>query len=182
MSNKNWKKSPWTIAIVSGLLPFFCSIVYDLIKEKPFFSTIWIVLKWIGNLLLSFINLELKLWWIVVGIALIIFIIYITDKIGRSKAFKPDFYEYCEDKFNKWKWTWEWKFSESKNVWIASNLEAKCPQCETPMIERRTYHHIHFDCPRCNFSASDNECDYPDKVERIIIDNIERKRKKKKQP
>jgi hypothetical protein len=89
----------------------------------------------------------------------------------------PEFHQYTSDKFKFWKWSWEWRFGQRENAWIVNNLRAHCPNCDTTMIESHTSFGPHFECPRCEFRANEFKCDKRDKVERVIIDNIERRQK-----
>jgi len=180
MKKENWIKSPWTISIVTALISFLLTITNDYFKEKPILTTILTILKWTGSLIWSILDFSIKIWWIIIFILFLIVILFLYDKFSQTKTFKPDFYDYREDKFKKWKWSWSWEWNHSKNAWIISNLKAHCPNCNTPMIENSTYHGLSFDCPRCDYYARDSQCDEPHKVERIILDNIDRKRKTQK--
>ena len=86
MKKETWKKSPWVIPIVILLL----TVGYDKIKDKPFFSTIWSALKWIGDLGLKILNFELRLWWVIIFIGLSIFIIYVIRKIKGITEFSGE--------------------------------------------------------------------------------------------
>lgn len=176
---KKWIKSPWGISIGTAIFSLLLTMGYDYSKDKPVLTTIWNVIIWIWDLILTILNFNLKVWWLIVAIGLFILILYIIDKFKREETFKPDFYSYREGKFKKWKWTWGWNWSQSKNAWGITDMKAHCPNCDTPMIEHSRVYGLSFDCPRCDFRASDNQCDEPHKIERIILDNIDRKRKEK---
>lgn len=176
---KKWIKSPWGISIGTAIFSLLLTMGYDYSKEKPVLTTIWKVIVWIWDLLLTILNFNLKVWWLILAVGLFILILYIIDKLKKEETFKPDFYSYREGKFKEWKWTWGWNWSQSKNAWIISDMKAHCPNCDTPMIEHSSVYGLSFDCPRCDFRASDNQCEEPYKIERIIFDNIDRKRKEK---
>ena len=178
---KKWFKSPWGISITPTIISFLLTIGYDAIKGKPIFSTVWIILKAIWGAVLAFLNFDLKVWWVLSGIILLILIFCL---IIALKQIKPDFNDYTEDTFQHWKWSWAWKFDNLESAWTISSLKAHCPKCNTPMMDySNNYDGLRFACPRCNFSASKNDCDAPHKVELIILDNINRKRKEQdKQP
>ena len=53
-------------------------------------------------------------------------------------------------------------------------MKAHCPKCNTPMAQHTNHWSIRFECPRCDYRAEDEECDQPDKIERIILDNADR--------
>lgn len=174
---KEWIKSPWGISLGTAIFSLLLTVGYDYSKQKPILTTIWNIVVWVWNLIIRVLNFNLKIWWIIVAVGLFIFILYIIDKFKQDDSFKPDFYSYREGRFKRWRWTWEWKFSQSKNAWVISNMKAHCPNCDTPMIEHSSIYGYSFDCPRCDYRASDSQCDEPHKIERIILDNIDRKRK-----
>ena len=176
MRDNTWLKSSWTISIGTSIFSLLLTIGYDFSKNKPFFSTIWQILKVICSFVISILNFDLKVWWVIVGIIVIIAVIYLIDKIKQEETSRPDFYTYTQDKFKQWRWSWKWKLDSSRNAWVISDLAAHCPNCNTPMIEYSIY--VCFVCPRCDFRSSDSQCDEPDKIERVILDNIERQRTK----
>jgi len=177
------RKSPWTISIGTAIFSLLLTMGYDYLKEKPILTTIWTIFKWIGNFVWSVLDFDVKFWWIIVVIGLFILIIKIIYKFKTEEAFKPDFYNYRTDKFKRWTWTWDWKFDAIRKAWIIEDLQASCPKCETPMINNSNRYGLDFDCPRCDFNASDSQCDEPHKIKRIILDNIDRiKAEKKNKP
>jgi hypothetical protein len=150
MQNRNWTKSPWTISIVTAIFSLLLTMFYDYFKNNPVLTTVWSIIKWIGNLLWTILNFDLKVWWIVIALILLIFVLFIIDKFKNADAFKPYFHNYIEDNFKWWKWTWSWELNRSKSAWVISNLKAHCPKCDTPMIEiPSSLNGLSFDCPRC---------------------------------
>ena len=176
---RKWIKSPWGISIGTAIFSLLLTMGYDKAKEKPILSTIWNIIVWIWDLIISILNFNLKVWWFILGVGIFILALYIIDKFKKEESFKPDFYSYREDKVKNWKWTWSWKWNNSKSAWVISDFQAHCPNCDTPMIDDSSSYGLSYDCPRCNFSASGDRCDEPHKIERIILDNIDRKRKNK---
>ena len=177
MTKKSFIRSPWTISIGTATFSMLLTILYDSIKQKPILSTLSLVFKWIWNAIITILNYNIKVWWILLGIFIFILILYLIDKFKPEKTFKPDFYDYREDRFRVWKWTWIWKWSQSHKAWIINELKAHCPTCDTPLIDYSSIHGYYFDCPRCSFIARDGQCDNPDKIERVILDNVDRQRK-----
>lgn len=178
MAKNKLTKDPWTISIVTAIFSLLLTMGYDYSKSKPILTTILMFLNMLGNLFVNFLNFDLKVWWLLVGL-----LIFIISKLQEEESSKPDFYNYREDQFKRWKWTWSWKWSNSENAWIISNMKAHCPNCDTPLIEHLVLNGLSFDCPRCEFSARDGQCDESHKIERIILDNIDRRRNEaKKKP
>jgi hypothetical protein len=178
MKSKEWIKSPWTISIVTTIFGFLLSTVYDYSKSKPIFSTILQILKGLWNFIISALNFNIKVWWLIVSLIVIIAIIYLVINFKQEKTIKPDFYNYRDERFKFWRWSWDWKFNYSKNVWCISNLTAHCPKCDTPLINHSNFYgELIFECPRCDFRARDSQCDEPHKIEMLILDNIDRERR-----
>lgn len=174
---KKLLKAPWGISIGTAVFSFILTLGYDLLKVKPVLSTIGIVLQAIWSAILAFLNFELKVWWIILGIIVLFIFLYIWCKISDLKEQeKPDFFNYNEDTFQHWKWSWKWKWNDYEKAWHVADLKAHCPKCNTPMIDQSSY--IDFTCPRCNFNATGEKCDMPHKVERVILDNVDRKRQR----
>lgn len=173
---EKWYKSPWTISISTAVFSFLITLGYDLIKEIPILTTTLRLIKWGWDLVLEILNFNIKIWWLLILIAVVILIFYLINKLRNKVSTKPDFYNYREDILKNWKWSWGWEFQSYKNSWKLSNLKAHCPECNTPMIDSSNDYFKMFDCPRCDFGARDSDCEIPHKIERIIIDNIRRKR------
>ncbi|MDR3704342.1 MAG: hypothetical protein P4L28_00350 [Paludibacteraceae bacterium] len=179
---KKTTKSPWIISISTAIFSLFLTIGYDYFKKNPFFTTIGTIFNWAWRTLINALNFELKIWWILMAIAFFVGIIYLIKKSKGEEPVLPDFHTYREGKLKKWKWTWDWKWSTSGDGWIITDMEAHCPNCDTPMIDNSSMYGFSFDCPRCEFHASDSQCDEPRKIERIIHDNIDRMRKENSVP
>lgn len=177
---KNFLKSPWTISITTAVFSFFLTVIYDIIKKKQLLSTMKAILLSLQNGFVAFLNYELKVWWILLGIVALFLLLLIISGIknGEGKDNKPDFIDYTEDHFGDWKWSWEWRYNTLKATWYLSQLKAHCPKCDTPMfLDSDGYL---FRCPRCGFvSYQRNGYKKSYDVHALIIDNLNRKRKAK---
>ena len=176
--NKNkehWIKSSWAISIGTAIFSLLLTIAYDYFKEKPVLSTIWAIIRWIKNLTWNFLNFDLKIWWIIVAFILLTFIIKIINNSKIKETSTHKFHDYREGKFKKWRWTWSWRLNNIRKAWIISDMKAHCPNCDTAMIDYSSTYYLEFGCPRCDFKAHDSQCDEPQKIERIILDDIDRK-------
>ena len=173
---KKFLNSPWTIAIGAAIFSFLLSVGYDLFKGEKLFTTINAIFTWIVTKIAIFFNFEIKVWWILVAIVVLIIILVVLAGATNSKGEnKEEFLEYTEDHFRSWNWSWSWKFNRSDYKWHITNLQAHCPQCDTPMIPDRL--EDFFQCPRCCFQSSGLGHEKSYEVEEIIIDNLDRKRK-----
>lgn len=169
---KIWK-SPWTIAIVSAFLAPIATIIIDAIMKKPFLSTLWSVIRTLWSWIITFLTFDLKVWWVLLGICVIIGIFFVIAKISDAKQEdkEPEFLSYKNDTFCSWKWSWEWQLFNRDKKWHVVNLKAHCPKCDTPMFHDS--YETSFQCPRCNYqSRYGEEHKRSQEVEAIIIDNL----------
>lgn len=172
---KKFLKSPWTIGISTTLLGFILTIGYDLIKGKQVFTTIGKFFSMLWRWIITFLTLDLKVWWVLLGIAVLFFVLYAVAKISEPKEqVKPAFTNYTQDRFRLWKWSWNWEWSSYHKQWHVANLHAHCPQCDTPMNHDQ-YEDV-FQCPRCHFRAEYDNHEKSYEVETVIIDNLNRQK------
>jgi len=168
---KKWFKSPAGIGVGTTLLAFVLTVFYDLVKTKPVLTTILTILQGIWKFILSFLNFQLRVWWVLLGIVGVIFVLYIIFKVDDLKHLDtnlPTFLHYTRDKVLNWTWEWDWEKKYDGKYWI-ENLHPICPHCNTPLVcEYGT-----FKCPRCHFSEGSNIPNY-DTVQIMITDNIKK--------
>jgi hypothetical protein len=176
MKKKEWANNSWVVGIGCAVVSLLLTMGYDYSKQNPILTTVAKILKlgWFG--LLGILNFEIRLWWLLCAVSLFIIIVRIFDSFRKAPEHpsnRPDFYDYTEDQFRKWKWSWDWKYSLAKKAWVAENMQAHCPQCDTPLIFTHGFAEVK--CPRCSYAEySDIEFAYT--VEHLILDNVARKR------
>jgi hypothetical protein len=174
MKSKKWIMSPWTISIVTTIFGVLLTILYDFLKDKPILTTIIFIFITIRDSILFVLNINLRLWWIILLIIIILVLLYFK-KINKIEPIPPDYTSYRSDKFKKWEWSWNWRYDNSKNIWVINDLTAYCPNCGTPLSIYYDYIQNIAECPRCEYKVYGNECEDPEKIEKIIIDNVKRK-------
>ncbi|MGB4658921.1 MAG: hypothetical protein WBI07_07070 [Mobilitalea sp.] len=164
-------KSPWTISIVTMIISFLLTVIYDLIKGKEIFSTIGRFFLAVWKVVIAFLFFDIKVWWIIVGIAFIVLMLYLVSRrLDKKNTQKPDFTSYKMDRFNKWKWSWSWKYINYSKQWEISDLIAHCPKCNTPM--QHDVYEEYFKCPRCKFQPPYDDFEKSYEVSAVIIDNV----------
>ncbi len=170
---KKFFMNPWTITLGSGLFVLLITIAIDLITAEKIFSTIVTVLSSALDGILAFLNFKLKVWWVITGIAALVFALYLWSKYLDSKKIEqndPAFLEYTKDYILNYNWKWRWE----KNLYgkyEIENLHPICSECETPLTRANGYGQLH--CLRCNMTfqqalPDDNE------VKMLISDNANR--------
>lgn len=169
MKNK-WIHNPWTISIGTALLSICLTAIYDLIKDKPFLSTLLHVVTWIFELIVSVLTFKLSLW--IVILLMVGLWLFIRVRNLSKKVIDPDFWNYKRDVFNKWIWKWDYEFLGSS--WDIINLRPHCPNCETMLINKGSMYHGDVRCPRCNYRATDKEIESTNDTKVLIIDNIQK--------
>lgn len=168
---KKWLKSPAGISVGTTVLAFVLTVFYDLVKTKPVLTTILTILQGIWKFIHSFLNFQLRVWWVLLGTAGVIFVLYIIVKVDNLKHLDtnlPTFLQYTRDKVLNWTWEWEWEKRYDGRYGI-ENLHPICPHCNTPLVRE----YGTFECPRCHFSEGSNIPNY-DTVQIIITDNIKK--------
>ena len=174
---KKFFKNPWTIGIGTTLIGgVAATIIIDLINKVSIWSTMIKVFNavWFG--IKTFLNLNIKVWWILIAIILIIIILFIISKYldkkeQKNQGLKPPFLEYTKDYIKGLKWEWSWTINYNGKYDI-DKLHPVCNKCETPLLQAEMYSHI-FRCPRCNNTITINISSF-DEIKIIICDNIKK--------
>lgn len=97
---KNFLMNPWTVGVGTGLIVLLVTIVVDWISNEKIFNTLSkaVVAVWKG--ILISLNFELKIWWILVGLAFIVLSVFILYRITATRQQKqpaPPFLDYTSD-------------------------------------------------------------------------------------
>lgn len=174
---KKFFMNPWTVTIGGGLiLSVILSVINDFVKKEQVFSTINTILSTICKVLLEILNYRIKVWWLLVGIIILILIIFIfvryLDYTHRN-SIEPEFLEYTQDIILGYTWKWNWQ-KDIYGKYYIENLCPICSQCHTPLIEELIGYGIHYKCLRCNREYYENMPDF-DNVKMMIADNVRRK-------
>lgn len=167
-------KHPIIVGITPVLLSFILTVFYDMIKNRQLLSTAKSVLSGIKNCISSFLQFNIKVWWIIVVVAIIIGILCFLAKIGKSKNHSnptPLWMQYQKDKINGWNWEWKWQ-RDSFGKYYVDDLHPVCDYCGTPLV----YSHDYSDCLKCvrcnrRFQQQLPEIDH---IKMLIIDNADR--------
>ena len=171
---KKFFKNPWTIGIGTAVFSFLLTVFYDLIKQKPILSTIENIFNAIGNGIWSFLNFDLKIWWILIGVAIVILALWLYSKyLDTKKETPPLFLEYTKDEILDFKWEWEWVKNYS-GKYEAQNICPICKKCGTPLVRKRFGDVYGLECLRCG--QMENQ-ELPDEgyIKMMIHDNVKRK-------
>lgn len=167
-------KSPYTITILGGLIVLIVwSLISDYMSGDKLLTMFSTILTSVYGAIISFLTFDIKVWWLLLGIACAIIIALIIASSKPQVQTKPKFRNYTHDHFRTWKWSWNWQFSDYKSGWHVANLRAHCPQCDTPMFHDQN--EDVFQCPRCQFQSGYKNHEKSHEVEAIIIDNLDRK-------
>lgn len=128
---------PWIVGIGTGTVVLILTILVDLITAVKIFSTIKKVSAAICKAVLGFLNYNLKVWWVLISVAVVVFGLYLFDKYieyeqKQKENNKPPFLEYTHDLIldYEWKWVWERKYDGTYSVEM---LHPVCKKCATPL-------------------------------------------------
>ena len=173
---REWKHfliNPWWVTVGGGLiLSVILSIINDLIKDEQVFSTI----SDIFSMFICFLNYKVKVWWLLLGLAIMIclsvlFLKYIGHTVKTPD--KPKFLEYTQDTILGYMWRWNWQ----KNIYGQYDIENLCPvcsRCNTPLVESFSGYREKYKCLRCEMVYSKELPEFAH-VKMLISDNVRRK-------
>jgi len=167
-----WIKSPLGIAIISPMIGFVLTIGYDALKSKPILSTIASILVAIWGFFIMILNLELKVWWILVSIIIIALCVYIIVGIklkDNSGSETLEFLQYTKDTIKGFSWEWSWEKTYD-GKWDIRDLQPVCSVCYTPLVPDTQFFSGRPVCPRCDWQPSVRLPDL-DHIKLLIIDN-----------
>ena len=171
---KNFLRNPWTVgigtSIIAGVLTTF---LVDWVKKISLLSTIKYVSGFVWKCIISFLNYDVKVWWILIAIVILVFALWLFVKYNEAKEKnnQAPFLSYTQDFFRGQCWGWSWKKNWDGKYSIDC-LQPICNRCKTPLVQDYDYLEK-FKCPRCNTSI---KCQLKDKrdVEVLIFDNTKK--------
>ena len=168
--------NPWTVSVGSGLVVLLVTVVIDIFTAEKIFSTIKKILVAVWTFLLTLLNFEIKVWWLLIGIAVLIFALWFWVKHLDSKQSAPTapaFLEYTKDTIlgYKWKWTWEKDYLGKYRI---EQLHPICSKCDTPLVDSVTGYGGRYTCLRCNNGTNKPMPDF-NNVKMMISDNVRRR-------
>ena len=171
---KKFLNNPWVIAIgstvVGGVL---LTLVNDWINEIDWLSTLKAVLRFIGNMIIAFLNFELKVWWVLVTIAFLgaAFVIFILILSKKTETTPVPFLSYRKDSVLGYTWEWDYEKIYDGNYTI-TNLHPICSKCGMRLKQDGAYG-LSMECLRCGISKK-WELDYLVDAQMLIEDNIKK--------
>lgn len=170
--SKSFWSNPWTIAIGSGFVLSLISVGIDIFKKEKVFSTIGDVFCAVWGLIIKVINYQLKVWWVLTGIAILVLGVWIYSKyIDNKDKRQPKFLKYTEDFICGWLWAWRWEKTYS-GLYDIEMLHPICNECRTPLVSENDYYGG-WKCLRCG--ARYNTDMPPEKhIKMMIIDNVDK--------
>ncbi len=178
---KKFFMNPWTIGIGVAIFSFLLTIIGDVVKGEKILSTFVAIIKWIWNVLFSFLTFDLKVWWVLIGIILLILGLWIYSKILDAKdsvSKQPIFLEYTQDYLLGFKWEWSWE-KDYGGKYSVENLQPICTECDTPLRYDLTGYYG-LKCLRCDKVYS-GSIPQEDDVKTLIYDNVKKKYFKRKE-
>ena len=165
-------KNPWAIGIGTTVIGGVAlSIVLDLIKNVSILSTMKSILVFIWNSIISFLVFEIKVWWLLIAIAIIVVGLFVVAKISGSQSnnILPTFLQYTKDYMLGY--SWEWTYSKMYDgKYTISNLHPVCTKCGMRLKQGGLYG-TEMECLRCNTTQNWEDSVAYD-AQLLIEDNI----------
>ena len=95
---KQFFMNSWTVTVGGGLiLSFIISVINDFVNKEQVFSTIDTILSSIYKVLLVILNYKIKMWWLLLGIIVLILILMKYLNYTYTTSIKLEFLEYTQD-------------------------------------------------------------------------------------
>ena len=171
---KRFLKNPWTLGIGTTVIGGIAlSFILDLVKGVDWLSTLKAVANFIFNAVVSFLNFELKVWWILIAVAMIILALVFVAKYYDEKAKNEalSFLSYTKDSVLGYSWEWEYSKGYDGKFSI-TNLRPVCSQCGMALKQCGMYGQ-QMECLRCNKTYVWNNSMQNDAL-MLIDDNIKK--------
>lgn len=170
---KKFMKNPWVLGIgttvIGGLL---LSFLLDWINGVDLLSTLKTTLQFIGNAIIAFFNFELKVWWVLLALALLFAALLIYAKFldAKDKSNPIPFLSYTKD--SALGYTWEWEYRKTYDgKYTITNLRPICSKCGMILKQNYTVYGKEMECLRCN-TTKNWEDYYLADARMLIEDNI----------
>lgn len=172
---RKWYNRNWFISLTSSFAGVVFLAIYDSIKGKPLFSTLFNVVTF---------KVKLQIWMLL----LIVLIFYIVLRIyNKRKLQKPDlkfkdspnYLNYRKDNFRNFKWKWKYNINKEKNSYRIVNLKLLCPKCDYSLIPPPNFFVTNYKCPHCGNKVAEQFVPDAKEIMSLIIDNIDNRRYKK---
>jgi phage FluMu protein Com len=172
---KKFLKNPWVLGIgttvIGGVLLTF---VNDWIKGVDLLSTLNTVVDCIVKAIVAFLNFELKVWWVLAAIALIVIALIVISKVLNARETNQSipFLNYTKDYVLDFSWEWEYK-EISDGKYSITNLRPVCSHCGMMLRKGYTIYGSEMKCLRCN-TTNKWEDYYLTDAQMLIEDNIKK--------
>ena len=173
---KKFLKNPWVLTIGSTVIGgVLLSFVMDWINKVDWLSTLKVVLRFIGNAIVAFLNFELKVWWLLVALALLFvaLLIYIKILDTKQKNAPIPFLSYTKDSVLGYSWEWEYR-KTSDGRYTINNLHPVCSRCGMILRQGHTVYGMEMKCLRCN-TTNKWEDYYLTDAQMLLEDNIKKR-------
>ncbi len=171
---KKFLKNPWTLGIGTTVIGGIAlSFILDWVKGVDWLSTLKAVGSCVLNAIISFLNFELKVWWILIAVALFFLALVFIAKYydAKTKNEKPSFLSYTKDSVLGY--TWEWEYSKGYDgKYTIENLHLICPECGMILKHEGSYGY-QLECLRCNKTFIFQNVSRSD-AQMLIEDNIKK--------
>lgn len=177
-------RNPLFITVFGGIVSTVASsLIVSKVQSISIVDAIGTVVGNIYRFLIKVLLFEIPVWIILVGIALIIFALYIVAKIQDSKVQNP-IQDYTEDIIDGIRWQWNWINWQRTNIFGDHILPTPiCINCEGNLVVNKVGYGEHLICRHCGFDKHMNNeyTYYHDYIRNEIVRRIRLKEKEQKQ-
>lgn len=168
-------KNPWVLGIGTTVIGgIILSFVLDWVIEVDWLNTLKAAVRYIVDDIITFLNLEIKVWWLLVAIALVVVVLFIIVKFldAKEENFSKPFLSYTRDSALGLDWKWEYSRNYDGKYTI-SNFHPVCSKCGMRLKQSGMYGREMI-CLRCN-TINKWENHYLTDAQLLIEDNIKKR-------
>lgn len=165
-------------AVITIILSIIASVIYDVLKSEPVFSSVLVGFSFLFKSLITFLSFKIPIWSFLVALLGFSSIILVWKYFSLEKIpTPPDFVkEYTEDEFHNWLWKWDWAWDFESHTWQINNLTPYCSDCEVRLVDRSNPLSNMAECPNCRSRYSSNRGNFEtyDSITNLILGKIEK--------
>lgn len=153
------------LSFITAITTASATAIVAYVKSLNLIDAFVVVYNSVISGIAAFLTFEIKLWWLLTGIAVLVLVIYVDSKFP-SKHVQDNFRKYTSDTIDGIKWQWRWYFNSFYQQNMITNLRSLCIHCHAELVEKYDYYNHRLECVICGSKKHvDNLEDFKHKIE-----------------
>lgn len=161
----------WISGIIASVI---AGLIVEYTKESSFLQIVYNAACYMWEEVVNFMNINLKLWWMLILIGIVILVIYTKSNLRifsnatkldtQGEALESKILNYTSENYKGILWKFSWELYGKQ--WNLKNLTPCCPKDGTPLCYTQ--------CPRCDSDYFGKDGLDSEKAAILIVDNARR--------